>query len=144
LIAWNHLVYVLSLVCLFPWIALSHHRTQTRWAASKIRTCKSLEVPCSLIDGFYRCCSPCGCMGCIHGCSLLMHPMPRISLRIMTGHCSRVCGHACSARFQTIHLVFAGHCVRMWSIKSNLLHAVQNCCCWKPGICFHIAPIMYI
>ena len=101
-----------------------------------MRICRSLEATCDFIEGFV------GRWLVACGLGTLMHSVPRINPRLTFSHCSGGCGHVCSARFQTIRLVFAGHRVRMCSMESTSLHTVQNCLRSKPGMCLHTVPIM--
>ena len=142
LIARSHLALVSSSVCCLFWMALSQRMTQTRWAVSVMKICKSLEAPLCLVEGFDGCCCICAWIGLGSGRST--HPIPSIRPRLISGHCSRPCGHVCAARFQAVCLVFVGHCVRMCSIESTSWHTVQNCLWPKPGMCPHTVPIMCV
>ena len=138
----SHRAFVSASVCLLFWITLSHLMTQTRWPASETRICRSLAAPRCLIGVI------CGCWFWCAGCLLcfgeLMHPIPRIRPRLISGHWFRLCGHICFASFQIVFLVFTGHRVRMCSIESTSRHVVQYFLCPKPGMCPHIGPTMCV
>ena len=137
-IAWSHLVLIACLSRFFSWITCSHLNTHTRWAASDIRICRSRRVArswgveCALCSSRFRFLA-----------GRVKAPVARMVPSVMFGQSSSVCSQDWWASVHTFLLARALQSVSMCSMLFSALHIAQSCQCWYPGMCLHMAPIMY-